>query len=230
MTGRLCCENKSVQDLKRKHFDFFLWPRNLLAAFAGCFRWASCGNWKIWALDRATLLITKSGAGGRDCVFGQDRPLKVTQSARYLLRESAGTLSQWLSESKSYCQTQSTRAAGWLVCQLQVDNWWVSGDLAVFPIRLSSSCQCRRQLGSERAAAFNLDGPQWLSESEFDCQITRATGWRHYLGEICCQSTRAACRRHYLGDICCYLLHDHHLPSPPWKQVPCNTIHHNICC
>ena len=34
--------------------------------------WASRGTWKSWALDRATLLITKSGAGGCDCVSGQD--------------------------------------------------------------------------------------------------------------------------------------------------------------
>ena len=70
---------------------FFLWPRNLRAAFAGSFLWASCRTWKTWDLGRATLLITKSCVGGRECVTGQNR--NVTQSARLgsRLRKCAGT-------------------------------------------------------------------------------------------------------------------------------------------
>ena len=96
MTGRLLSANKSEQDLKYKCFKVFLWPHNFWAAFAGHFRcqakWASSGTWKSWALDLdlVTLLITKSDAGGRDRVTGQDRI--VTQSARLAAR-SLATLS-----------------------------------------------------------------------------------------------------------------------------------------
>ena len=68
MTGTLQSANKSVQDLNYKYFHFFSgqWPRNLRAAFAGHFQWASCWTWKSRALDQATLSITKSVAGGHD--------------------------------------------------------------------------------------------------------------------------------------------------------------------
>ena len=63
--------------------------------------------------------------GTQSWLNGQDR--NVTQSARPLVREIAGTDNQcqWLRlsacESDSNCQ--STRTVGRLICQLQVDNW-----------------------------------------------------------------------------------------------------------
>ena len=57
---------------KPQILEYFLCQLNLWDTFAGSSLWASRGTWKSWALDRATLLITKSGAGGCDCVSGQD--------------------------------------------------------------------------------------------------------------------------------------------------------------
>ena len=126
MTGRLCCANKCAQDfnnnldLNYKQFNICFGGHTTYrqlsqAAFVGC----PVELEKTWALNLSTLWITKSGAEGLDHVTGQHR--NINQSARTLLRESAGTPSQWLSESKSHRQSTSTE--GRLTCPLQVNNW-----------------------------------------------------------------------------------------------------------
>ena len=126
MTGRLCCANKCAQDfnnnldLNYKQFNICFGGHTTYrqlsqAAFVGC----PVELEKTWALNPVHSLNYQVWCRGLDHVTAQHR--SINQSARTLLRESAGTPSQWLSESKSHCRSTSTE--GRLTCPLQVNNW-----------------------------------------------------------------------------------------------------------
>ena len=154
ITLRLCTFKKVWTGFELQFFNIFLCGH----ATYGPLSLACCWTWKTWALDQATLLITKSGAGGRGLITGQDNNVTQWVRLRPQLRESAGTLSQLLSESKSDCQTQSNRAASGLTCQLQVDNW----DLGLFPVRAPQ--QPAPATGRRRASAPRLSTRMSLSD------------------------------------------------------------------
>ena len=88
----------------------------------------------------------------------------VTQSTRLglRLRGKAGIPSQGLFESKFDCQTRSTRAAGGLTCQLQVDNLGI-----VLPVRAPQLPPPRRRRPPAGSAPLS---------TRMGCQSTRAAG------------------------------------------------------
>ena len=118
--GLALCEQACTRfELQILQYCFLLpqWPHNLHVTFAGCFRWASGGTWKLWSGPWTGPFLNYQVWcwGTWSWLTGQDS--NVTQSARPRLGKSAqaGTLSQWLYDSES--EFQSTRAAGGLTCQ-----------------------------------------------------------------------------------------------------------------
>ena len=84
-------------------------------------------------------------------------------------RENAGTLSQWLSESKSTCQILSTRAAGGLTCQLQVDNWELESVPSLSQGAAAAAGRRARlstRMGLQGRVRANLSTSSWLHVSD----------------------------------------------------------------
>ena len=129
MTDRLHCANKGCA---RFELQIIFWFFFVATQLTGSFQWKSCWIRKFVSWTRQLFTLSSLIVA---LPTGQDSMRNSTQSARPLLRESAGTASQWLSESESD-NCQNITAARGLTCQLKVDN------CARGPLEYSQSGRC----------------------------------------------------------------------------------------
>ena len=94
-----------------------MWPRNLLAAFAGHFQVEPS---KTWALNSATLKLPIWCKGTLWWLTVQDR--NVAQSARPLVQDWGEVLAHLISDCV-WVLLSEYQGSSKLSCQLQVGNW-----------------------------------------------------------------------------------------------------------
>ena len=150
----------------------------------------------------------------------------MTQSARSLVRESAGTPSQWLSAGESFFYCQSTRAASGLTCQLAKGQQQLLLPAAARRGHSFLSASCAHgpaeleKLGPWAGPLLKLPTLDviWANRNVTQKARTQVTE-RHWV----CQSTRAASGLTYQqppATVCQW--QEHKLQH---RQVLCNSIY-----